>query len=731
MENQLSVHFHSKDGDERRYSMWKWLDGYWGQDASFSGRDDFGLYGEITFPANRFMTPVNLLVKTDDWSKQTNDYKVRRFVGDAPNEIWLVEGDGQVYYSKQAALTSPYLKNPDQTAFDMAVHIQDFDRRWGFQGWLGYRYDKSETRFRLWSPLAHRVQLVLYAGGEEQVRVYDMKRGEDVHFSDHRKNTRGVWSLAIKGDLDTASYIYRVYHEEDFYQETRDPYSIALTLDNQRSLIAAPESLIPENFEAEHGRDAGWRVKNPCSAVIAELHLRDLTGSVSSGVDAHLRGTFLGACQPNTRNAAGDATAFDYIKQMGYSYVQLQPVFDHHKTYDKDGKLNYNWGYDPENYNVPDRQFASDQENPLAPILELKQMIHAYHQAGIGVVMDVVYNHTYSSFYSPLQLSVPNYYYRMNYDGSFQDGSGCGNETASEKEMYRKYMIDSLTYWAREFGIDGFRFDLMGLHDVDTMNAIRSAMDRIDPRILIYGEGWDMGSGLPGQYKAMKANAHFMPRIAFFNDNERDAVKGSEVFDQIKRGFVSGQGQEEEIAKSLLGSLAYVSYVAPNQVLNYIEAHDNYNLNDLLTILHPGEPEEELEKRVYLANALNLLMQGICFMQLGQEFQRTKLVATGPRGEYTDADYARARNSYNAPDAVNCIDWNQVTRKSDLIAAIRDLIRRKKTAPEFSCKSYEEIGNQMEIKSSQTGSGLVILESIGVSKKHYCFDSRKKTLEIS
>ena len=725
------VHFHSKDGDGRHYSMWKWLDGYWGQDASFSGRDDFGLYGQISFPASRFMTLVNLLVKTDDWSKQTNDYKVRRFVGDAPNEIWLVEGDGQVYYSKQAALTSPHLKNPDQTAFDMAVHIQDFDRRWGFQGWLGYRYNPSETCFRLWSPLAHRVELVLYAAGEERARVYDMKRGERVHFADHRKNTRGVWSLTIEEDLRGASYVYRVYHEDDFYQETRDPYSIALTLDNQRSLIAAPQDLVPENFKVEHGANAVWRVNNPCSAVIVELHLRDFTKSASSGLEAGLRGTFLGACQPGTRNACGDVTAFDYIRQMGYSYVQLQPVFDHHKTYDADGNLNYNWGYDPENYNVPDRQFAADQKDPLAPILEMKRMIQAYHEAGIGVIMDVVYNHTYSSFRSPFQLSVPNYYYRMNYDGSFQDGSGCGNETASEKEMYRKYMIDSLSYWAGEFGVDGFRFDLMGLHDVDTMNAIRSAMDRIDPRILIYGEGWDMGRGLPGQYKATKGNAHFMPRIAFFNDDERDAVKGAEVYDQIKRGFVSGQAEEGRIGKALLGSLAFVSYVAPNQVLNYIEAHDNYNLNDLLTLLHPGESEEEVEKRVYLANALNLLMQGLCFMQLGQEFQRTKLVATGQNGEYTDGDYARARNSYNAPDAVNAVDWNRITRKTDLIAAVRDLIRLKKTAPEFSCKSYEEIGNQMLIESSQGGSGLVALESLGASKKRYCFDNRKKTLEIS
>lgn len=731
MDNQLRVHFHSKDGNYSHYNMWKWLDGYWGKEEKFSGRDDFGLLGSINYPSSRFLTSVNLLVKTDDWSKQTKDYKVRRFLGDAPNEIWLIEGDGQVYYSKQAAMTSPYLKEPNQTAFDMAVHTQDFDRRWGFQGWLGYRYGRTETEFRLWSPMAHKVQVLLYPKGDRRARVLDMKRGGETHFANHKRNTRGVWSVTVKGDLAGASYLYRVYHEENFYQETRDPYSIALSLDNQRSLIAAPEELVPESFAVRHGAAAGWRVKNPCAAVIAELHLRDFTKSATSGLAEDLRGTFPAACMSGTKNRFGDASCFDYIKQMGYSYVQLQPVFDHHKTYDKEGKIQYNWGYDPENYNVPDRQFALDQEDPLAPILEFKRMIQAYHEAGIGVIMDVVYNHTYSPYSSPFQLAVPDYYYRMNYDGSFQDGSGCGNETASEKEMYRKYMLDSITYWAEEFGLDGFRLDLMGLHDVDTMNAIRSALDRIDPRILLYGEGWDMGRGLPSQYKAMKANAHFMPRIAFFNDDERDAVKGAEVYGQIKKGYVSGQGHEGRVAMALLGSLGYVAYVAPNQVLNYIEAHDNYNLNDLLTILHPEDSEEERKKRVYFANALNLLMQGICFMQLGQEFQRSKLVATGPNGTYTDGDYARASNSYNAPDAVNSIDWDRVTRKADLVAAIRDLIQLKKTAGEFSCRSYEEIGNHIEVESCQEGSGIIELKSLGADKKHYYFDSSKKSLEIS
>lgn len=729
MDNLLTVHFHSMHGDYSRYSMWKWLDGYWGEEAHFSREDDFGLVGQLTFPANRFIDYVNLLVKTEDWSKQTHDYRIRRFLGDAPNAIWVVEGDPTVYYSKQASMTSHSFEGRDQHAFDMALRRQEFDQKWGFQGWLGHKYEKGSTEFRLWAPLARRVQLLLFKKGSK-TKVIKMSRGTSVNKDRHELNTHGVWSVSVSGDLDGVAYQFRVYHEESFYQDTRDPYSIALSLNNKKSLVVNPERLVPKGYQKVTRQEANWRNANACSSVICEMHLRDFSISETSGVKKAYRGTYLGACQKGTKNAQGDVTGFDYIKRMGYNYVQLQPVFDHHKNYDKNGNLLYNWGYDPENYNVPDRQFAVDQKNPLAPILELKKMIQAYHEAGIGVIMDVVYNHTYSSYSSPFQLTVPAYYYRMHDNGSFQDGSGCGNETASEKEMYRKYMIDSLTYWAEEFGVDGFRFDLMGLHDVATMNAIRSAMDDIDPRILIYGEGWDMGIGLPVDQKAKKDNAALMPRIGFFNDNARDAVKGAEVYGQISNGYVSGAPLEDKIAKSLLGSRGFVNYLMPGQVLNYIEAHDNYNLNDLMHHLHPQDSPEDIEKRIYLANALNLTMQGMCFMQLGQEFQRSKMVATGEDGNYTEADVKRAMNSYNAPDEVNCVDWNQVTLKKELIDKIAKLIERKRTVAEFSYRSYADIYDNLYVTKADFASGIVELHISGKLDETLVFDNMKKDLEI-
>lgn len=729
LKNQITVHFHTKNEHYQNYSMWKWLDGYWGEDAFFSGQDDFGLVGQINYPSENFVQQVNLLVKTTDWSSQTCDYAVRRFLGDAPNNIWIIEGDSNVYYSKQVALTSPFYSGRDNTAFDMGIRANDFDHRWAYQGWLGFRYQKEKTKFKLWSPLADRIYLLLYQNDQEPAKIIPMKRGHRVNTDHHELNNQGVWSVTVDGDLNGWSYQYRIYHEENFYQDTRDHYSRALSLDNKRSLIASNQAMRPEGFSVKQGKEAVWRTDNACSAVICEMHIRDFTSHASSGLEQSLRGTFLGACRHNSLNPAGHPTGIDYIKSMGYSYVQLQPIFDHHKTYSDKGKLLYNWGYDPENYNVPDRQFALDQEDPLAPILEFKEMVQTYHDAGIGVIMDVVYNHTYSSYNSPFQLSSPYYYYRMHNDGSFQDGSGCGNETASEKEMFRKYMLDSILYWVEEFNIDGFRFDLMGLHDVATMNLIRDTLDGIDSRILVYGEGWDMGVGLPLKQKASKANADQMPRIAFFNDNARDAVKGREVYGNIEAGFVSGAPLEWEVSQALIGSQAFAPYLMPGQVLNYIEAHDNYNLHDLLKVLHPDDSKEDREARVYLANALNLSMQGLCFMQLGQEFMRSKLYPTGQNGEITEGDYLRASNSYNAPDSVNSLDWSLVSEHQDLIKKIKKLVSFKKSGRLLSQTRYEDIIHNETIEENGYCSGIVKVSIEKPEKTSFIFNNHEKSFE--
>ncbi|CIV33286.1 pullulanase [Streptococcus pneumoniae] len=582
---------------------------------------------------------------------------------------------------------------------------------------MGCRVEDNQAHFSLWSPTATEVQVVVYESAANDAPVwktFEMKRGNSYSYN-HKDNTIGVWSLDVEEDLVGKTYQYQVQfpHHQTL---TRDPYTIATSPDGKRSAILSHVEKQVENFEVKHGSEATWRLENPCKAVICEMHIRDLTKSPTSGVDEHLRGTFLGAAQAGTVNQYGQSTAFDYIKKLGYNYVQLQPIADRHKEYDEDGNVTYNWGYDPQNYNAPETSFSTNPDDPAQVIRDLKVMVQAYHDAGIGVIMDVVYNHTFSVVDAPFQTTVPDYYYRMNPDGTFQNGTGVGNETASEHEMFRKYMIDSLLYWVQEYNIDGFRFDLMGIHDVKTMQMIRQSLDEIDSNIILYGEGWDMGTGLAPYDKAKKDNAYQMPNIGFFNDNQRDAVKGGEVYGAIKSGFVSGAATEPILAKAILGSRELGSYTHPNQVLNYVEAHDNYNLHDLLATLHPDQSSEQIMRKVETATAMNLLMQGMAFMEIGQEFGRTKLVATGENGELTHDDRERAMNSYNAPDSVNQVNWNLINERQDSIEFIRQVIRLKTKTGAFSYSSYDEIYHHVFVHSAIEHSGCLIYEVHG--KEH-------------
>lgn len=734
MDNAVIVHFHSKYSNYFDLNIWQWQEGKLGEEACFLRFDSFGVVANLTFPADYFVGQAFFLVKNRDWSKKSLEYTINRPYGVPKSEVWVVDGDPLVYHSRQAAVASLHYASRHVHAFDMATNSKMFDKKWGFTGWLGYQYSEEKTDFRLWAPTAERVELILYASTDDKAsveQVIPMVRGEHVNPDNHAENTIGLWEISLLGDYNYQAYRYRVYYRKRTFRHTRDPYSIATTADGRRSVIIAEKDRQPEGFKVSHGKDAKWRLANPNQSVILELHVRDFSKSETSGVSLDKRGKFLGMIEEGTTNANGDATGFDYIKSLGVSHIQLQPIFDHHQTFDDNGDYAYNWGYDPENYNVPEASFSSNPHNPVARILELKQVIQAYHDAGIGVIMDVVYNHTYSNKDSAFQLAVPDYYYRMNPDGSFQNGTGVGNETASEKEMFRKYMIDSIVYWVEEYNIDGFRFDLMGIHDVETMNLIRQRLDEIDPRILMYGEGWDMGTGLSPEQKAKKGNAYQMPRIGFFNDDQRNAVKGAEVYGHFDRGFVSGQDTEDKVAKSILGSDELSYYLSPNQVVNYVEAHDNYNLNDLLWELHPEDSEEEHIKRVELATGINLLAQGICFMQLGQEFFRTKRFATGEDGELTHDDKERAMNSYNAPDSVNQVDWDLVTKYRSSIERIKRLIRLKRFDPAFSYDSFEKIRQHVFITEGTPGTGAVSFEITDGNTYTITFNKNEKNIIIN
>ena len=511
---QVLVHYHNPTDDYLSYNIWQWQENQIGKETSFSNFDYFGRSGLVTYQSETNLDYVHLIIKKADWSSQTIDYTIRLLPAHLVTEVWILEGDHQVYYSRQAAITSHYYKYRNPHAFDMAVSSKEFDRHWGYQGSLGSFYQADKTEFKLWAPTAKAVEVVIYKYASNQADIWktiSLKRGRDFS-TDHTKNTIGVWQGSISEDLAKRAYQYRVIFDHEEYL-TRDPYSQATSPDGKRTAIVTDQERNPLGFQVKQRQEAHWRVKNACQAVIYEMHIRDLSQSESSGVTPAYRGTFLGACQTGTTNGTGQATTFDHIRDLGVNYVQLQPISDRHKDYDENGQVNYNWGYDPQNYNAPETSLSSNPSDPAQAIRDLKTLIQAYHDAGIGVILDVVYNHSYSTFDSPFQASVPDYYYRMNPDGSFQNGTGVGSETASEHEMFRKYMIDSLLYWVKDYNVDGFRFDLMGIHDVETMQIIRDELDKVDPRILTYGEGWDMGTGLLPQDKAKKDNAYQLLKV--------------------------------------------------------------------------------------------------------------------------------------------------------------------------------------------------------------------------
>ena len=707
------IHYHRKDEAYQSCNFSKWP----ADSVEFVKEQEY--FGDKFSFTQSSETPLEQMVFTVDKDGVSKEYPIRFNHYPLLTEVWILDGDATVYYSENPAIASPHYKDQNPFAFDKAINSASFDHHWGYQGELGCQVSEEETSFKLWSPTATTVQVVVYESASNDaaiLKTYEMQRGNSYSYS-HKDNTIGVWNLTVPESLAGRAYQYQINfpHHQSL---TRDPYTIATSPDGKRSAILSEKERQVEGFEVKNGTEATWRLENPCQAVVYEMHIRDLTKSETSGVAPELRGTFLGAAQTGTVNHFGQSTAFDYIKELGVNYVQLQPIADRHKEYDADGNVTYNWGYDPQNYNAPETSMSTNPNDPGQVIRDLKTMIQAYHDAGIGVIMDVVYNHTFSTVDAPFQTTVPDYYYRMNRDGSYQNGTGVGNETASEHEMFRKYMIDSLLYWVNEFNVDGFRFDLMGIHDVKTMQMIRWAMDEVDPKIILYGEGWDMGTGLAPYDKAKKDNAYQLPNIGFFNDDQRNAVKGAEVYGDIKSGFVSGAATEPIVAKAILGSRELGSYLSPNQVVNYVEAHDNYNLHDLLATLHPTEDQGSIMKKVETATAMNLLMQGISFMELGQEFGRTKLVPTGENGELTHDDRERAMNSYNAPDAVNQVDWDLINERQESIEFIRQIIGLKTKSSAFSYPTYEEVYRHVFVHTAIENSGWIVYEIQG-TKEHF------------
>lgn len=542
---------------------------------------------------------------------------------------------------------------------------------------LGAVYSPKMTRFKVWAPEAESVKLNLYKQGEGDNLI-------DQHVM--KKSVNGTYVFEKQGDCNGIYYTYTVVnHGEE--QEAVDPYTKAAGVNGQRGMVINLAKTNPQGFELD-----GYR--NPehiTDAIIYEGSVRDFTMDESSGVFHN--GKFLGLTEANTTNHFGEATALDYISGLGVTHVQILPAFDFETVDEKNQKAQYNWGYDPDNYNVPEGSYAVSPYDGAVRIQEMKQMVLALHSRGIGVIMDVVFNHTYRRDDSNLQKIVPGYYYRSDETG-YTNGSGCGNEVASDRPMVQKLIVDSLIYWAKEYHIDGFRFDLMGVLDIDTMNVIAERLKEIRPDIYLYGEGWNGGpSSLAEEKRAFKASAKKMPGIGMFNDDIRDTIKGSVFYDD-HLGFVNGGTHlENALRYGITGAVAHpqVDYDAygskpwakePGQSINYVSCHDNYTLWDKLSVSCPEASEEKKKAMNRLCAAIVFTSQGVPFIQAGEEFLRSK-----PLPEKKGF----AENSYNMPDAVNSIKWDNIHEYPDMIAYYKGLMALRKAHPVFRMQSEAEM----------------------------------------
>jgi len=540
---------------------------------------------------------------------------------------------------------------------------------------LGVTYTPEQTTFRLWAPTA----------SEASVMIYNSSDGALVERKPMVRDVRGTWVLTVDGDCNHWYYTFGVQVGGQ-WNEAVDPYAKAVGVNGDRGVVLDLSSTRPQRWTEDRPLLAA-----PVDAVIYELHVKDLSIHPQSG--SSYPGKFLGLAESGTTGPDGIPTGLDYISGLGVTHVQLLPVYDYATESIDEMKPElpqYNWGYDPKNYNVPEGSYATDPYSPELRIRELKQTIQALHDRGIRVIMDVVYNHVYDGYLVNFTKLVPGYYLRYKEDGTFSNGSFCGNECASERAMMSKFIVDSVVYWAQEYHMDGFRFDLMGLMDIATMNEIRRRLDKIDPSIMMIGEGWVMDTVLPEAQRANQSNAALLPRIGQFNDGFRDTVKG-DIFVYSLKGFVSlGRGFEEKVKRGIVGGIKYEGVIAqyatePDQTVNYVECHDNHTLWDKLVLSTDGHTDEERRSMHRLASAMVLTSQGIPFIHAGQEFIRTK---------------QGVENSYKSSIEINQMDWQRCAEHQSDVLYMCSLIKLRQSHPAFRLRTAREIRRHLHFEQA-------------------------------
>lgn len=762
-ELEVNIHYHRYGEDYDGWNIWAWEEGKEGAAYELNGEDEFGKVATFSIADYEEASKLGFIIRLNEWESKDYDGDRFVEFSQAKNgvlDIYLVQASSEVYLDQSkidlsAKFLSAAMQTSKEIVFNVTVPIdtsdekevdnftvtdtegkeypimkvwskepgkvssaslimeekldlsksyiiarkdygklnismgeafstKEFEEAFYYEGNdLGAIYTKEKTNFRVWAPTASKVQLNLYEQGlgDNLIKSVDMT-----------KDMKGTWIAEEIGDLQGVYYTYSVTVDGNT-NEAVDLYARTTGANGERGMILDLSSTNPDNWDSTTKPE----FVNATDAVIYELHVRDLSSDSSSGIKNV--GKYLAFTEKGTKNSAGLPTGIDHLIDLGITHVHLLPSFDY-ATVDET-KLEedqFNWGYDPENYNVPEGSYATDPYNGEVRVNEYKQMVQALHESGIRVVMDVVYNHTSTTLDSNFNKIVPDYYYRKDGD-SFSNASGCGNETASERAMVRKYIVDSVVYWATEYKIDGFRFDLMGIHDIETMNAVSEALHEIDSSILIYGEGWTAStSTLSENLRALKATTYKLDDIAAFSDDIRDGIKGS-VFDSEDKGFATGkEAMEETIKFGIVAATeneqidySLVNYSenywagSPSQCINYVSAHDNLTLWDKIASSNPEDSVEDRIKMNKLSSAIVLTSQGIPFFQAGEEFLRSK-----PNGEGGFDE-----NSYKSSDAVNSLKWDTKTENIEVYNYYKGLIAFRKAHPALRMTTTKEVQDNL------------------------------------
>jgi len=553
---------------------------------------------------------------------------------------------------------------------------------------LGLTYSPKAATFKIWAPTANAAKLNLYKSdlGGTAIRSINMNKGEN-----------GIWQITVAENLKNSYYTFQVNIGNTWSEEVVDPYAKACGTNGLRAQVIDLKETNPVGWAQD--KSPNFSVSNKqTDAVIYELHVRDASIHESSGIKN--KGKFLGLAEVGTKNSAGQSTGLSHIKELGVTHVHLLPFYDYNSVDETKAAVQYNWGYDPVNYNIPEGSYSTNPADGKVRIKELKELIKTMHSNGLRIIMDVVYNHTALTKNANFNILVPDYYYRKRADGSFSDASSCGNETASDNAMFQKFMIESVVYWVNEYHIDGFRFDLMGIHDIETMNLISDTLHKIKPSIVLYGEGWTSSSSpLPEEKRALKKNAAQLNGIAVFSDDMRDGIKGS-VFNIDDRGFATGNiGNSESVKFGIVaaGKHPQINYskvnyskepytASPAGLINYADCHDNNILWDKIALSFKEASVAERTKMHELAYAIVLTAQGASFLHAGTEFLRTK---------------NGVENSFDKGDIVNGIDWDLKTKNNTSYQFIKNLVQIRRAHPAFRMQTAAQIATHINFENSQ------------------------------